>query len=174
MPSEALWSFPVLLSSWEILEKNWAQNKQRGIHRTAFYNSSHLRLKLPTSSDCTETQDCSSWEREVRNQHRVFSESRKQTSYRSDSGVHENYRDTSIKYEATGLLCMLQFVSAYVLFSWVQWLTRAANRDTTSSWRHRSVREVVQKSIHEWGDVGRGYTPMGGWKTRWNSSGQVE
>lgn len=57
-PSGALRSFPILLSSWEILEKNWAQNKQHRIHRTtAFYNSSHLWLQLPASSDCTDTQD---------------------------------------------------------------------------------------------------------------------
>lgn len=63
-PSGALRFFPILLSSQEILVKNWAQSKQRGIHRTtAFYSSSHPWLKLSASSDCTKTQDCSSKER---------------------------------------------------------------------------------------------------------------
>lgn len=66
-PSRALLSFPILLSSQEILVKNWAQSKQRGIRRTTtFYSSSRLWLKLSASSDCTKTQDCSSKEREVR------------------------------------------------------------------------------------------------------------
>lgn len=64
VPSGALRSFPVLLSFWEILVKNWAQSKQRGVHRTtAFYSSRRLWSKLSASSDCIKTQDCSSKER---------------------------------------------------------------------------------------------------------------
>lgn len=67
MPSGALQYFPILLSSQEILVKNWAQRNQRGIHRTtSFYSSSHLWLKLSAPSDCSKTKDCSSKERKVR------------------------------------------------------------------------------------------------------------